>query len=90
MSVTTMPDMSGVMMRRVYFSRRLIIISMLEAAMQEPNISGRPPAMPALMMGPMNEKLVPWIHSRPVPMQPNRRHCTKVEMPDAKSAIDTK
>ena len=90
MSVTTMPEMSGVMMRRVYFSTRLMNISTHEAAMHEPNISGRPPVMPAAMMGPMNEKLVPWMQSSPVPRQPNRRHCTKVEMPEANSAIDTR
>lgn len=54
-----MPDISGVIIFLVYFSTRLISISTLEAAIQEPKISGSPPAMPAEMMGPMNEKLVP-------------------------------
>ena len=90
MRVTTMPEMSGVMIRRVYFSKRLMTISTHEAAMHEPNIRGSPPAMPAAMMGPMNEKLVPWMQSNPVPMHPKRRHCTKVEMPEANRAIDTR
>ena len=42
------------------------------------------------MMGPMKEKLVPWMHSSPVPMQPTRRHCMKVETPEANKAMDTR
>ena len=77
-------------MRRVYFNTRLMTISTHEAAMHEPNINGSPPVMPAEMMGPMKEKLVPWMHNSPVPMQPKRRHCTNVEMPEANSAMDTR
>ena len=42
------------------------------------------------MMGPINEKLVPCMQSRPHPINPTRRHWMKVEMPDANNAIDTK
>ncbi len=40
-------------------------ISTDDATMQVPKISGSPPSIPAEMMGPINEKLVPWIHKRP-------------------------
>ena len=90
MSVTTMPDTSGVMMRRVYFSILLITISTTDPTMQAPNTAGRPPAIPAAIMGPMNEKLVPWMQSSPAPTQPIRRHWIKVDNPDAKSAIETR
>ena len=89
-SVTTMPDTRGVIILRVYFNRRLMIISTEDAAMHEPNMSGSPPASPALIMGPMNEKLVPCTHSSPVPINPKRRHWMKVETPEANRAIDTR
>lgn len=90
MRVTTMPDISGVIIFLVYFNTRLISISTLEAAMQEPKIRGSPPSIPAEMMGPMNEKLVPWMQSSPVPSPPNLRHWINVDMPDANSAIRTR
>ena len=90
MRVTTMPETSGVIIFRVYFSRRLIIISTEAAAMHDPKTSASPPVVPAAMMGPMNEKLVPWMHSSPVPIKPKRRHCTKVAMPEAMRAMDTR
>ena len=77
-------------MRRVYFSTRLINISTTDADIHVPKIKGNPPKVPAEMMGPMNEKLVPWMHSSPVPMGPTRRHWMNVEIPEAKSAIDTR
>lgn len=85
-----MPDTSGVMILRVYFSSRLITISTVEAAMQVPKIRGSPPNRPAEMMGPMNEKLVPWMQSSPVPTPPMRLHWIKVERPEAKSDMDTR
>ena len=90
MSVTTMPDTSGVMMRRVYFNSRLITTSTSAATIQQPKIMGSPPMAPMVMMGPMKEKLVPSMQSIPVPTGPTRRHCTKVAIPDAKNAIDTR
>ena len=65
-------------------------LKQLEAAMQEPKIRGSPPSIPAEMMGPMNEKLVPWMQSSPVPSPPNLRHWINVDMPDANSAIETR
>ena len=58
--------------------------------MQTPKINGRPPSMPVEMIGPMNEKLVPCMHSSPVPTPPIRRHWMKVDNPDAKRAIETR
>ena len=58
-SVTTIPETNGVMILRVYFNKRLINISTVEAAIQAPKITGRPPVSPAEMIGPMKEKLVP-------------------------------
>ena len=59
MSVTTIPETSGVIIFRVYFNKRLIAISTTDAAMQAPNMAGSPPTKPAEMIGPINEKLVP-------------------------------
>ena len=59
-SSTTMPDTSGVMIERIYLNVRLITISIGAAAIHAPNIRGNPPASPAVMIGPMKEKLVPW------------------------------
>ena len=42
------------------------------------------------MIGPINEKLVPWIQSNPAPIPPIRLHWTKVATPEANNAIDTK
>ena len=78
------------MILRVYFSSRLIIISTEAAAIHDPNTNARPPVVPAAMIGPMNEKLVPCMQSNPVPMKPKRRHCIKVAMPEAMSAIETR
>ena len=75
MSVTTMPDTNGVIIRRVYFSRRLMNISTEDATIQAPKIADNPPVSPADMIGPINEKLVPWMQSRPHPINPTRRHC---------------
>jgi len=59
MSVTTIPETSGVIIFRVYFNKRLIAISTTDAAIQAPNMAGSPPTKPAEMIGPINEKLVP-------------------------------
>ena len=85
-----MPDTSGVMIERIYLNVRLITISIGAAAIHAPNIRGNPPASPAVMIGPMKEKLVPWIQSNFAPTGPIRRHCMNVETPDAKSAIETR
>ena len=65
-------------------------ISTDDATMQVPKISGSPPSIPAEMIGPINEKLVPWIHKRPVPIPPIRLHWIKVEIPEAKRDMDTR
>lgn len=88
--VTTMPDTRGVIILRVYFKMRLMTISTDDATMQVPKISGSPPSIPAEMIGPINEKLVPWIHKRPVPIPPIRLHWIKVEIPEAKRDMDTR
>ena len=59
-----MPDTRGVIILRVYFKMRLMTISTDDATMQVPKISGSPPSIPAEMIGPINEKLVPWIHKK--------------------------
>ena len=87
---TTIPETSGVMIERIYLNVRLMIISIGAAAIQTPKISGRPPASPAEMIGPINEKLVPCIQSSPAPTGPIRLHCTNVDIPEAKRAIDTR
>ena len=74
MSVTTMPLTKGVTTRRAYLSIRLTNISTTEPATVAPNTAGSPPAKPAAIMGPMNEKLVPCMQSRPQPTGPMRRH----------------
>lgn len=38
----------------------------------------------------MNEKLVPCMYSNLAPIGPKRRHCIKVETPEANRAIDTR
>ena len=90
MRVTTIPEMRGVMILLVYFKIRLMNISTVDAAMQEPKISGSPPIVPAAIMGPIKEKLVPWMQSNPVPNPPNLRHWMNVEMPEANNAMDTR
>ena len=57
---------------------------------QAPNIAGKPPVKPVAIIGPMKEKLVPWIQRRPVPIPPTRLHWIKVDIPEAKSAIETR
>lgn len=89
-SVTTMPLTRGVMIRRAYFSMRLTNISTTEPATVAPNMAGNPPARPAVIIGPINEKLVPWIHNKPQPILPNRRHWINVATPDTMSDILTK
>ena len=89
-SVTTIPETNGVMILRVYFNKRLINISTVEAAIQAPKITGRPPVNPAEMIGPMKEKLVPCMHSNPVPIPPIRLHCINVDTPEANNAMETK
>ena len=74
MSNTTIPDTKGVITERRYLKVRLTIISTGEAAIQTPKIRGSPPDKPAVIIGPINEKLVPWIHSSPAPTGPNLRH----------------
>lgn len=88
-SVTTMPETRGVMMCLVYFNTRLMAISTLLPTMQAPKTVARPPESPAEMMGPMKEKLVPWMQSSPQPTGPMRRHWMKVEIPEAISAVET-
>ena len=51
-----------------------MIISTGAAAIHEPKIKGKPPISPAVIIGPIKEKLVPWIQSSPAPIGPNRRH----------------
>ena len=87
---TTIPDTSGVITERKYLNVRLTIISTGEAAIQTPKTKGSPPVNPAVMIGPINEKLVPWIHSNLAPTGPNLRHWMNVETPEANNAIDTK
>ena len=89
-SSTTMPDTSGVMILRRYLKVRLTTISIGAAAIQEPNISGSPPTNPVAMIGPIKEKLVPWIQSSFAPIGPIRRHCINVDTPEAKRDIDTR
>lgn len=83
-SSTTMPDTSGVMILRRYLKVRLTTISIGAAAIQEPNINGSPPTNPVAMIGPIKEKLVPWIQSSFAPIGPIRRHCINVDTPEAK------
>ena len=58
-SSTTIPDTNGVIILRRYLNVRLTIISIGAAAIQEPNIKGKPPTNPVAMIGPIKEKLVP-------------------------------
>ena len=83
-SSTTMPDTSGVMILRRYLKVRLTTISIGAAAIQEP------PTNPVAMIGPIKEKLVPWIQSSFAPIGPIRRHCINVDTPEAKRDIDTR
>ena len=89
-SSTTIPETSGVIILRRYLNVRLTIISIGAAAIQEPKINGNPPTIPVAMIGPIKEKLVPWMQSSPVPSPPNLRHWINVDMPDANSAIETR
>ena len=68
-------------MLRKYLNVLLTMISTGAAAIQHPKIRGSPPANPALIIGPINEKLVPWIHNNPQPTGPTLLHCIKVEIP---------
>ena len=58
--------------------------------MVAPKTALNPPVKPAEIMGPMNEKLVPWIHNSPQPTGPIRRHWMNVETPDANKDMETK
>ena len=88
--VTTMPETSGVMIRRVYFKIREINISTEEATIVAPKTLAKPPVKPAEMIGPIKEKLVPCTQSKPQPMPPNRRHCTKVAIPETIKLMETR
>ena len=85
-----MPETRGVMMRRVYFKMRLTNISTVEASIVAPKIADRPPVIPAEMIGPIKEKLVPWMQSRPHPIGPTVRHWMKVAIPETISDMETR
>ena len=89
-SSTTIPETSGVMILRRYLNVRLTIISIGAAAIQEPKINGNPPTIPVAMIGPIKEKLVPWMQSSLAPITPKRRHCIKVDTPEAKRDMETR
>ena len=73
-NVTTIPETRGVIIFLAYFNSLLINISTKEPAIQTPKIKGNPPVNPVEIIGPIKEKLVPCIHSNPVPIQPIRLH----------------
>ena len=77
-------------MLRRYLNVRLTIISIGAAAIQEPKINGNPPTIPVAMIGPIKEKLVPWMQSSLAPITPKRRHCIKVDTPEAKRDMETR
>ena len=55
-----------------------------------PKIADRPPVIPAEMIGPIKEKLVPWMQSRPHPIGPTVRHWMKVAIPETISDMETR
>ena len=57
--VTTMPDTSGVIIFMAYLRMRLMNISANAPIIVAPKIAGNPPNAPAIIIGLMNEKLVP-------------------------------
>ena len=89
-SVTTMPDTSGVIIFMAYLRMRLTRISANAPTMVAPKMAGSPPIAPAMMMGLMNEKLVPCTHNRPHPTPPKRLHWMNVAMPDTNRDMDTR
>ena len=46
--------------------------------------------VPAIMIGLMNEKLVPWTQRRPQPAGPAFLHWMNVAIPDTNSDIETR
>lgn len=90
MSVTTMPDTSGVMIFIAYFNIRLIKISAKAPTIVAPKIAGRPPIEPAIIIGLMNEKLVPCTQSNPQPTLPYFLHWMNVAIPDTNNDIETR
>ena len=55
-----------------------------------PDVIGGTIDMLAEMIGPIKEKLVPWIQSRPHPIGPTVRHWMNVAMPETMSDMETR
>ena len=85
-----MPDTRGVMIFIAYLSILLMNTSARAPTIVAPKIAGSPPMAPAIMIGLMNEKLVPWTQRSPHPAGPTFLHWMKVAIPETKRDIETR